>query len=156
MNRLFYLCAACMLFSVSSVFAQKQVDFTSHKDGQVVRSRLIRELKGTANNVPDDGHVWILVQSEGFNGWYPQGGGERKRPVQVLQEKWTWTCEVYLGEEPDSYKGKYEIAIVVVNDEVHRELQGYVQKANQGIYIPIDFPKVIGDDYQKSIMVDRQ
>ena len=156
MNRLFYLCTVFMLFSVSCVFAQKQVDITSHKDESKVDSYMIPELQGTANNVPDDGHVWILVQRKGFKGWYPQGGGERERPPQALQGKWTWTCVVYLGEVSDSYKGKYEIAVVVVNDEIHRKLEGYVQKANQGIYVSIDFPKVIGSDYQKIIIVDRQ
>ncbi|MCL2312887.1 MAG: hypothetical protein FWC41_10465 [Firmicutes bacterium] len=148
MKNVFYLCTTFMLLSMSCAFAQKQVSFTSHKTGSVVTSQQIT-VEGTANNVPDDGHVWILVQRAGFNGWYPQGRGER-----LPQEN--WTCIVFLGET-DLDKGKYDIAVVVVNDEVHRKLAIWVQTAErEGKYPAIDFPVVIGSNYQAFITVDRR
>jgi hypothetical protein len=44
---------------------------------------------------------------------HPQGSGER-----LPQEN--WSCTIYLGET-NLDKGKYDIAVVVVNDKVHIE-----------------------------------
>jgi len=126
----------------------KNVSFTSHKTGSVVTSSKIN-MKGTANNIPNDGHVWVLVQHVGVNGWYPQGKGER--PPQE-----NWTCIVYLGET-DLGKGEYDIAVVVVNDKVHRELASWVQETEEKrMYHAINFPESIGNGYEASIRIDRQ
>jgi serine/threonine protein phosphatase PrpC len=88
----------------------------------------------------------LLVLADGMGGHLH---GER-----LPQE--SWTCKVFLGES-NLDKGKYEIAVVVVNDEVHRELSGWVQTAKKtGQYPTIDFPVSFKHNYQEIIKIDKQ
>jgi hypothetical protein len=120
--------------------------FTSHNTGSVITTRPVN-MSGTAK-VPINSHVWILVQAEGFEGWYPQGNGERP----ITNSK--WVCTVFLGQPGQT--GYYEIAIAVVNDDVNQTLKNWVKTAQENGYPPIPFPDMIKNCSISTIRVEKR
>jgi hypothetical protein len=128
----------CVLFSailsLSFMYGQEYITtFTSQRTGSQVSAYPL-PMKGEAK-IPANGHVWILAHLEGFEGWYPQGNGER-----TLKDS-KWTCAVHLGTPAET--GFYEIAIAVVSDEVNQSLNNWVRTAQEKNYPPIPFPDIL-------------
>ncbi len=136
------------LISLSNVAIGQDcsTSFTSHNTGSVITTRPVN-MSGTAK-VPLKSHVWILVQAEGFDGWYPQGNGERP----ITNSK--WVCTVFLGQLGQT--GYYEIAIAVVNDDVNQSLKNWVKTAQENGYPPIPFPDMFEKCTFSSIRVEKR
>ncbi len=123
------------LFAFSFVYGQQcEASFTSHKTGSQVSAYPV-PMKGKVINLPANAHVWILAHLEGFEGWNPQGNGER-----TLKNS-EWVCPVHLGTLKET--GFYEVAIAIVSDEVNQSLNNWVKTAMELNYPPIPFPDVI-------------
>lgn len=124
------------MISLGFIYSQKcETSFISHKEGSQVRD-YPETMKGKAINVPAHGHVWILVQSEAFRGWYPQGNGE------CILKNSEWVCDVHLGNGTQT--GFYEVAIAVVGNEANQSLNNWVKKAEEtGKYPARTFPDVL-------------
>ncbi|HEY5590146.1 MAG TPA: hypothetical protein VIK55_03930 [Paludibacter sp.] len=131
----------------SYVFGQEcATSFTSHSTGSIISNYPVN-ISGTATK-PLNGHVWILAHLEGFDGWYPQGNGERT----ITDSK--WVCTVYLGVPGET--GFYEIAIAVVNDDGNQALNNWVRTARANGYPPIPFPGVINNCSINRIRVEKR
>ncbi|MDR1089613.1 MAG: hypothetical protein LBL79_00940 [Prevotella sp.] len=137
------------VFSLGFVYGQKcETSFTSHKTGSQVSGWPVT-MSGKAVNVPATGHVWILVESESFRGWYPQGNGEC-----VLTNS-EWVCDVHLGNGKQT--GFYKISIAVVGDKANQALNNWVKKAEDtGAYPTIPFPDVLDGCSITTIRVEKR
>jgi hypothetical protein len=136
-------------FTFISIFVNGQgclSSFTSYQNGSIVSSYPLN-VSGTVTR-PNNGHVWILAHLDGFNGWYPQGNGERN----IVDNN--WTCTVYLGTPNGT--GYYEIAIAIVNDQVNQTLNNWVSTAQVNGYPPIPFPGVLNNCAITTIRVEKR
>lgn len=120
--------------------------FTSHQNGSIVTAYPLN-MSGTVTR-PNNGHVWIFAHLEGFNGWYPQGNGERNISNN------SWTCTVYLGTSKET--GYYEIAIAIVNDQENQALNNWVSSAKENGYPPISFPGILSNCSITSIRIEKR
>lgn len=120
--------------------------FTSLENGSIVKAYPIN-VSGTASR-PNNGHVWILAHLEGFNGWYPQGNGERSLSNN------NWICTVYLGTPQET--GYYEIAIAIVNDQENQALNNWVSTAKANDYPPVSFPGVLNNCSITTIRIEKR
>lgn len=135
------------IISLSFMYGQEyKTTFTSHRTGSQVSAYPL-PMRGEAK-VPANGHVWILAHLEGFEGWYPQGNGER-----TLKNN-QWICSVHLGTPQET--GFYEIAIAVVSDEVNQSLNNWVKTAQERGYPPIPFPDVLDCCSITSIRIEKR
>lgn len=136
------------ILSLSFVYGQKcETSFSSHKDGSQVIDWPVA-MSGKAVNVPANGHVWILVQSERFRGWYPQGNGEC--PLRNSE----WVCDVHLGN--GSQTGFFEISIAIVGDEANQSLNSWAKTAQAKGYPTITFPDVLDGCPITTIRVEKR
>lgn len=137
------------IFSLSFAYGQKcETSFTSHKTGSQVSEWPVA-MSGRALNVPANGHVWILVESESFRGWYPQGNGEC---ILVNSE---WVCDVHLGNGKQT--GFYKVSIAVVGDKVNQALNSWVKKGEEtGVYRTIPFPDILEGCPIETIRVEKR
>lgn len=137
------------ILSLSLVYGQKcETSFRSHKSGSQVSEWPVT-MSGQAINMPADGHLWILVESESFRGWYPQGNGEC---VLIDSE---WVCDVHLGSGQQT--GFYKISIAIVGDKANQALNNWVKKAEDtGVYRTIPFPDVLNGCPITTIRVEKR
>jgi hypothetical protein len=135
-----------MLICNSSFGQDCNTQFSSHQNSSIITSYPVT-VKGTARK-PIGGHVWVLAHLRGFDGWYPQGNGER-----ILQDT-NWICAIYLGTPSET--GYYEIAIAVVNDQINQSLNSWVSTARDRGYPPIPFPGVLKDCSISMITVEKR
>ena len=122
------------------------IAFTSHQTASVVTSRQIT-IAGTAAT-PIEGHLWILAHIEGFDEWWLQGNGERK----IIANK--WNCLVFLGQADET--GNFEIAAIVVNDQVNQALKNKVARAKDEGYPSIPMPDVLEGCEIKIIKIEKR
>jgi hypothetical protein len=140
---LVFLMTSCGIASQGQECSSK---FTSLQNHSIVTTNPVT-VSGTAKK-PVDAHVWVLAQAKGFNGWYPQGGGER------MLENGNWMSLVYLGTAGQT--GYFDIAIAVVNDQTNQMLNGWVSAAAEKGYPPIPFPDNLESCPLSMISVERR
>jgi hypothetical protein len=87
-----------------------------------------------AATIPAGAHLWILVHRRDIAGWWPQAGA----PVSVSDGH--WSVEVKYGDPQDSGHA-FEIAAVVVTEDVNERWQHWVRSVTQtGVYPPVQLP----------------
>jgi len=149
--RKIFSCTAYALFSASIAFAQApkaSISITEPQDGVEI-STLSTMVRGDVQNLPADGHIWVLVQPEGINTWYIQGEGERRK---TGQDK--WSCDVYLGERISLHNKGYTIMAIIVNDSDNQILKNALQRKDKDVD-DITFEN-LGKYAQEEIAVKRQ
>jgi hypothetical protein len=110
-----------------------EITITSPRPGTTVGAS--GTVKGAART-PASSHLWVLAHKKTLNGWWPQGGGE----TPVTDGQWG-EIEVTYGEERD--RGDFEVAVVAVGEDTHKELNKWVDTAPERHYPPIRFPATI-------------
>ena len=106
------------------------ISITSPKSGTSVGPS--GTVKGIAE-IPATSHLWVLAHKKTLNGWWPQGGGESP----ISNGKWG-EIEVVYGEDRD--RGEFEVAVVAVGEDAHKELNKWVDTAPDRKYPPTRFP----------------
>lgn len=90
-------------------------------------------VKGRATVAPG-AYLWVLAHRKDVNGWWPQGDG----PVAVADG--CWSVQANYGGPPDA-GFEFEIAAVVVTQEVHESWMGWVQSVkNTGLFPAVQLP----------------
>ena len=129
MKKIYYLCTAFLLLSVQFTFAQEQekqeCELTITVIPEVTTPHEVT-VKGTAK-VPENGHLWVLVQSKDWSGWYVQANGER--PID--NKTGEWSAKAQLGKSATEGRGSYDIAVVVVDNDVSNGLKSWVKFAGE-------------------------
>jgi hypothetical protein len=117
---------------------------TPERDGIEVGREM--DVKGTAV-IPLGNYLWILVhRTKGFKRvWWPQNEAE----IDPVTKK--WEVHVMFGM-PRDIGYEFEIAAIVVNEEEHRKLQDYWEKAMQSAdWRPILMPLTVTAPTIKSV-----
>jgi hypothetical protein len=132
--RSFITLLAIVLFATVLNAQNCEVRITKPAEGSQVAGTAL--ISGTAT-LPTNGHLWIFAHQVGFNGYWPQGGG----PAQLTGRD--WDVFVYFGQR--GIYGRFEVIAMVVDDQTHRNLQDWVQRAPNTIppYQPIPLPTMI-------------
>lgn len=115
------------------------VTITSPKDGSSVLVEITVE--GTASGIPQGEQLWLLVESSGVTGYFPQNGG----PV-VVSADGTWTASATLGGPNDV--GKPFVLYTALVDQNAKQGTDAISLyltvgAQTHNYIPID-PRTVG------------
>jgi hypothetical protein len=105
-------------------------------------------VSGTAT-IPPNGHLWILAHQVGINGYWPQGSGA----AQINGRN--WEILVYFGIPGNL--GLFEVIAIVVDDQTHRNLNDWVQKApnTSPAYQPIPLPTALEGCAIVNLRVDK-
>jgi len=116
------------------LFPEVNVEITvPERDGVQVGKDM--DVMGTAD-IPSGSYLWVLVHRvKGFkNVWWPQNEAE----IDPITKKWE-VFVVFGGPQDIGYE--FEIAVIVVNEKEHSNLQNYRNKAMSiGYWPPISMP----------------
>jgi len=99
-----------------------KVKIVDPQDDQTVLNAIT--VRGTIEGViPSDKYLWLLVGEEAVNLWWPQGVGGSITPING-----GWSKKAVVGGGPDLDIGKeQQIAVVLVDEEVDKEFNGWVE-----------------------------
>jgi hypothetical protein len=104
------------------------------------RVQIKETIIGTAKNIPEGKHLWILIYPQSAYKYYPQ------YPVDVKSDG-SWKLPVQFGgEEHVGYK--FDIYAVLADDNAHKELSKYMDasekyKSWDGIRVLPDGTKIV-------------
>ncbi len=112
--------------------------FTSPKEGSSVPVKIT--VHGTAPlNIPPDKELWLLVESGGVNGYFPQGDAITPNPIVVSSEG-KWDAIAYVGTDTDPRGTEYvlHLALVDKNSKGRAAIDKYFANGRAtGSYKPI-------------------
>lgn len=125
---------AFLLSSIALSAQNCELKITTPAEGNQVSGNAL--VSGTAT-LPPTGHLWILSHKVGFSGFWPQGNGS----AQIIGND--WDVLVYFGVKDDF--GKFEVIAVIVDDQIHKDLENWVRNApnTNPAYQPIPLPTLI-------------
>ena len=145
---------------VASNYAVGQKQGEQHRAESICSSNFDQPKQG--ENVGADGSVsgratlppgtfaWILARKGDINGFWPQANGALE-----IDRDGSFSAFVTYGKDGD--KGPFEIAIAIVDDDVNKALNRWVDRANEtGKYPPMRFPNVHQGCRVTRVIVNKQ
>jgi hypothetical protein len=88
---------------------------TSPKEGSSVPVQIM--VRGTApNNIPKDKELWLLVQSGGVYGYFPQGDAFNPNPIVVSHEG-KWNAIAYVGIDTDPKEMEFILQLALADQK---------------------------------------
>src|ERR1019366_1483287 len=102
----FFLGSQSPSFTITSPTAGSQVSITT-------------TVEGTASNIPPGKELWLLVESKGRNGYFPQGGNTDTPSPIVVSSNGTWKVDAYIGQNDDS--GRLFVLHIALVDQKGRD-----------------------------------
>src|SRR5438046_1183212 len=74
-------------------------------------------VKGTAKGIDTGQYLWILVNPEGVQSWYPQGKGAARI------RNGTWSVRAFIGDPGQQQNDEFFLQAVVVDSNTNTQLQ---------------------------------
>ena len=115
------------------------VEITNPLNGDTVPNDITVSGTMTGDLGPDQ-FLWLLVGKQANDQWWPQGGN------RIVPIKGKWAKSALIGGGPSLDNGKqFEIAVMLVNEEVDLRLNEWVNRGNlENIWDPFQLSE-IGD-----------
>ncbi|GEM_PF-712741 len=119
-------CAILVLMPVASSQENSiahSIRIDNPKEGSDVPHEV--EVNGTGD-VPEGQHMWLVVNPHSASGqWWPQGGNE------IMPVDGSWHINALIGGGSQDNGKKFDIALILVNDQFHQYLKGWVSETSR-------------------------